>query len=223
MQILIVSATVEETQPLLTSFQSDFDRKTRSTTLLVNGHEVDILITGVGMVATSYELGSKLSKRNGEYDLALNMGIAGSFDRNIDIGQVVNVSNDCFAELGAEDGTDFINATDLGLVTEKQLCPDNKGYHNRVFDKLKEVNGITVNKVHGNQVSIDEVIKRYNPQVETMEGAAFLYACGEADIPCVQLRAISNFIERRNADNWNIDLAITNLNDVVINTLNAIE
>jgi len=48
--------------------------------------------------------------------------------------------------------------------------------------------------------------------VESMEGAAFLFACLKKGIPCFQLRSISNYIEPRNLNNWNIPHAIGFLN-----------
>jgi futalosine hydrolase len=33
-----------------------------------------------------------------------------------------------------------------------------------------------------------------------------------ANVPCVQIRAISNFVEKRNKSNWDIGIAIENLN-----------
>jgi futalosine hydrolase len=32
------------------------------------------------------------------------------------------------------------------------------------------------------------------------------------NVPCIQIRAVSNYVERRNRDNWQIGLAIKNLN-----------
>ena len=48
-----------------------------------------------------------------------------------------------------------------------------------------------------------------------MEGAACFMACEQFDIPCIQIRAISNKVEKRNTENWNLDLAISNLNTEV--------
>ena len=58
------------------------------------------------MVATAFALGKHLAIN--QYDLAINLGIAGSFDRNIALGEVVEITEDTFAELGAEDDEDFI-------------------------------------------------------------------------------------------------------------------
>ena len=58
-------------------------------------------------------------------------------------------------------------------------------------------------------------MKRLNPDIESMEGAAVFKVCEEMRVPCIQIRSISNKVERRNKENWNLDLAISNLNTEV--------
>ena len=58
-----------------------------------------------------------------------------------------------------------------------------------------------------------------NPQIESMEGAAFFYACKIARIPCLQIRSISNYVERRNKASWDILLAIKTLNNEILNLI----
>ena len=55
-----------------------------------------------------------------------------------------------------------------------------------------------------------------------MEGAAFFYACMIDKVPCAQIRAVSNFIEKRNRDNWNMALAIKNLNEKALEILDSL-
>ena len=45
-----------------------------------------------------------------------------------------------------------------------------------------------------------------------MEGAAVFKVCNFFNTPCIQLRSISNYVEKRNKKKWNIPLAIQNLN-----------
>ena len=75
--------------------------------------------------------------------------------------------------------------------------------------------GITVNTVHGNEASIVKIVDRLNPDVESMEGAACFMVCEKFNIPCMQIRAISNKVEKRNKTIWDMPLAIKNLNTKV--------
>ena len=52
-------------------------------------HDVDVLVTGVGMVATATWCAQALCREH--YDLALNLGVCGSFDPFADAGTVVHV------------------------------------------------------------------------------------------------------------------------------------
>ena len=176
--------------------------------------DFDLLITGVGMTATAYALGKHLS---GAYKLVLNLGIAGAFDRAIPLGTVVNVTSDEFTELGAEDGDEFLGIEQLGFG-EASFTAANNQLHPSVT-KLKQVKGITVNLVHGNENSIKKVLNQANPQTESMEGAAVLYCCHQASLPCLQIRSISNYVVRRNKENWKIGLAVKQLNEWAIEYL----
>src|SRR6185312_13353647 len=72
-----------------------------------------VLITGAGMVPTAFALARHLP--HNVYNLVINLGIAGSFDRKIPLGELVEITEDTFAELGAEDDTRFISIEKLGF------------------------------------------------------------------------------------------------------------
>ena len=164
------------------------------------------------MVPTAYNLAQILSRA--KYDLAINCGVAGSFIRDIKIGEVVYVAQDIFAELGAEDDEKFLTLSQLGLIGSDTFTPDAiKQYP--VLNKLKKVKGITVNTVHGNENSIKKITDRLQPDIETMEGAAFYFVCESEKIPAIQLRGISNYVEKRNRENWNMPLAVKSVSEVV--------
>ena len=78
---------------------------------------------------------------------------------------------------------------------------------------LKPVNSITVNTSSGSVRTIERLSRKFNPDIETMEGATFFYICSGEKIPFLALRAISNRVEPRNKDNWNIGLALDNLSE----------
>jgi len=189
---------------------------------LLNEHDVHVLVTGVGMVATTYHLTSIFSS-NTNYDLMLNIGLAGSLDRSLDLGTVVQVTADQIIELGAEDDQKFISALDMGLISEEEAILHNvSGIGNEVIDGLVQVDGMTVNTVHGNEESIARLVKRCIAQVETMEGAGFFYTCNQEDQPCAQIRAVSNYVEKRDKSKWKIDLALNNLSTVTLDILKAL-
>lgn len=203
MKLLIVAATEAEIATTLAHFNL-------TTNNFIEAEKFDILITGVGMVATAFALGQQLSNK---YSLVLNVGIAGSFNRDIAPGELVNITQDIFAELGAEDHENFITLPQLGFGENIFSSTTNTDL------SLRAVKGITVNKVHGNAQSIEKTVALYQPQTESMEGAAVFYACNQFNIPALQVRSISNYVEPRNRENWQIGLAVKNLNDWLIEFL----
>lgn len=222
MKIVVVSATRFEIAPFTASLGNPITVNQHLTRYLTKHHQIDILITGVGMVFTTFHLSTLLSKE--KYDWAINAGVAGAIDKTLKPGELVQVTHDYFYELGAEDGDDWLTITDLGLLNSTDLPYEATGLNNNSIQvpqlkNLKQVKGQTVNKVHGNINSIATLHKRSSAQVETMEAAAFLYCCMQYQLPAVQLRAISNYVEPRNKANWKMAEAIKQLNEFLIGWL----
>jgi futalosine hydrolase len=229
MNILIVSATYNEIAPLINKLEA----RSSPTYLFHEPYlyylrylntDIDILISGIGMTSTTYHLTKYITTQNKKYNYVINIGIAGSFNKNIALGEVVNVTTDCFSEMGAEDGDEFISFSHLNLLDTSSVrnLESHPPKGKCGFDGLKKVKGITVNTVHGNDTSIKKVKKQFAPDVESMEGAAFFYCCLSENISAIQIRAISNYVEKRNKENWKIELAIKNLNETLLQFLFSI-
>lgn len=190
------------------------------------GVEIEVLITGPGIVATTRALTRLLCTGLKPVDLAINAGIAGSFDPDLLKGTVVQVSTDVFADFGAEDGEEFIPATLMGL-SDPEKFPSRNGIliGSHSLDNLLPyacVKGITVNTVSGNDDTIRRRRALFGGQTESMEGAAFFYCCLTEGIDCLQLRSVSNPVEKRNKANWNLPLAVNNLNNALIELINRL-
>ncbi len=223
MNILIVSATPFEIAPLLSWLEQNAAQSGPSRYRYKNS-DVSILVTGVGMPLTAYALGKVLP--GGKYDIAINAGIAGAFNRQLKPGDVVQVVSEQFGDLGAEEADGrFMNVHDMGLIAPGQypfqggrLLNDAAG----AFDFLPKAHGISVNRVHGSAQSIAQITATFDADVESMEGAAFFYTCLMEQVPFLQIRSISNYVEPRNRENWNIPLAIDKLNAVLVEVVEAL-
>jgi futalosine hydrolase len=211
-RILIVAATAAELDPCLPRIKA------------TGG--VDVLVTGVGMVATAVRCAQTLALQN--YDFALNLGVCGSFDPSLPPGATVHVVSDCIAELGAEDGDRFLTVQELQLLGNDEFpfrggrLVNDAPPANVALRALQAVHGITVNTVHGDERSIDVVVRRFQPQVESMEGAAFMYACLVQGVPFAQVRAVSNIVERRNRTAWKLKDAIDNLSATAMTIIDQV-
>lgn len=225
MRILIVAATAAEIDPLLAGLRYKGDADSRVTTYTRDDHAVDVLTTGVGMVATAVWCSRVLATR--EYDMALNLGVCGSFDAALNAGTVVHVISEQLPEMGAEDNEAFLTLQELNLVGANEF-PFQAGRllnaeppKNNEICRLPGVHGITVNTVHGAERSIAAVRRRWQPQVESMEGAAFMYACLVHQVPFAEVRGVSNVVEKRNRGAWRMPEAIAGLNDSALQIIDC--
>lgn len=213
MKILIVSATEKEIFHLK-------DQLYNEKSML---SEIDFLITGVGSVFTTYSLLRKISVK--DYDLIINAGIAGSFNQDLQIGDVVFIKSDEFADLGIEDKTDFRTMFETGFIWKDQFPFKNGKLENPYTYSLdiKSGTSITVNTTHGCKQSVEVFKNKFNADLETMEGAAFFYVCLQEGVKFMQVRSISNYVEERNTDRWNIPLAVKNLNQKLFELISVLE
>jgi futalosine hydrolase len=208
MKILLVSATEHELDLLkLTNNNS--------------ATETDILISGIGIAATTFCVTKKLMQK--KYDVVIQAGIAGSFTNNQNLGDVIFINADTFGDLGIEETGMFKSLFSSGL-TEKNDFPFTEGWLVNTHELLnngllKTVNAITVNKITDDKKQIEHQRKIFNAQVESMEGAAFHYVCLYMKIPFLQIRSISNVVGERDKSKWKMRKAIDNLNDELSNIL----
>ncbi len=176
----------------------------------------EILVTGVGGAAMSWALQKKFSS-GANPSLVINPGIAGSYIPSLAPGDVVILGSDCFADMGVDD-----NGTFRSLFNTSMADPDRYPFSGgRLhcsgvwFDLLGReypvVTAATVNMASGSQPVIDRIREAWNPDIETMEGAWFVYACAITHREWLSVRAVSNMVEPRNLKNWNIPLALQKL------------
>lgn len=218
--VLIVAATKPEILPLLQYFNAHQTANSDIYQIMEKDNSViTALITGIGIHNTIFSLTNHLHKYNP--DLLLNAGIAGSFNlTDLLPGSVVEVKMDRFGDVGAEDkDSTFLDSFELGLETPDQypysdgwIVCDTLPY----FNYLQKVKAITVNKVHGFADSIQRIKTKYNPDIESMEGAAFHFVAKKMNLKAAQIRAVSNFVAPRNRSEWKIKEAIHILNQNLI-------
>lgn len=213
MHILLVAATPFEISPCLQWLSADFQQPAEGM-YLYKALQVQVLITGVGSTATAFQLGLALGQKRPHW--ALNAGIAGAFDPQLPIGTVVQVGQERFGDLGVEEADGrFTDLEELGFSPVGLLSNPHPPIPNLPISQ-----GLTVNKVHGTATSIRQIQDKYpDVQVESMEGAAFFYACLAAGVPFAEIRSISNRVEPRNREAWNLPLAIKHLNEVLMGML----
>lgn len=225
MNILLIAATEAEIAPLIEYITANW-QKTGDGSYIKGQHQLQIGITGVGMMQAAYKI-TKLAA-DVKYDVAIQAGIAGSFSRDIALGTVVQVISEQLGDLGAEDHDDYIDIFDMGFLKENGYPFDGRELKAAPVPwpsaaRLTTVKSLTINTVSGNARTIERLMKSYNCDVESMEGAAFHYVCLAESVPFLQVRAISNYIEPRDRNKWQIGPAVRNLNDWLIKEFRGFE
>jgi futalosine hydrolase len=211
--ILIVSATQQEVKELYPNCNLPVGSITRLSVGIRN--DINVLITGVGSVPTTFHLLTALSK--GIYTSVINLGIAGSFTQKLSLGDVVVIEKETFGDYGIDDNGQLYSLFEKKLANPNQFPFENGWIHwtsSKYFPLLSQipkVRGVTVSTASGSVEKINKIKKLFSPDIETMEGAAVFYTCSMKNVPYICLRGISNMVEPRNVSNWNLPLAINNV------------
>lgn len=199
MKVLISAATTMELTTL------------KNSESLPSSLSLYYVTTGIGAISTVYHLMEMLSKD--KFDLMIQVGIAGSFDQQLPLGNAVNIEKESIAEMGVVENNEYKDIFKLGLADEN-VAPYSGGFlfnpHKNLLTAsgLINVTGVTNNEITTDPIKIERYKHSYNATVESMEGAAFHYIGILKSIPFIQIRGISNVVGERNKKNWKIDEAI---------------
>jgi len=218
MKVVISAATTGEWMPTFLDVNELYTNKSKRLKLLF--HQ-----SGVGMLAAAISITRMVYEE--KPDLIIQAGIAGTFDKKMHLGKVVTVNNEILGDTGVEEEGKWKDLFDLKLEKssyhpfEKRKLPNQylKEYN---LLKLSEVSSITVNEITTNKERIDQLIKKYEPGIESMEGAALHYVCREMNVPFIQIRSISNYVGERDKTKWKMKEAIENLNQTLLKYVNRL-
>jgi len=221
MRILITAAEEEEIITAKQAFNS-LSREEQSKL------EVTYLLTGIGTTSISYRLTKLLSADR--FDLAVNIGIAGSFSDEFPIGSVAVIEKEFFGDLGFETFTGFQTLFDYkildadtfpfksGALHAPEMIPEIEA----VLSEYKRATAVTVQTVSGSPEKRSRLEHDFKPQIESMEGAAFFYICALEGIPFIEIRSVSNEVGERDRAKWDIPLALNELKEACAKLLKTL-
>jgi futalosine hydrolase len=224
MNIYIIAATQPELGSILDFCTAQF-QKLNPFSFKIGNNNVHLQVHGVGVPQAMYNIQKYCLQQP---QLIIQVGIAGSFNRELNLGNVYVVGVDRFADIGVQDNELFIDAFEMDLIDKNETPFSNGNLFNTenpypsFFAGLQHLNAITVNTVTGNLKTIEMLQVKYKPTLESMEGAALHYVCLKEKIPFVQIRAISNYVTVRNKADWKIKEAIENVSEYVIHYLKTL-
>lgn len=214
MPVLIMAATSREIAPTIDYLNSNG--------FMVNDQTLDLLISGVGLLSSSYALTSRII--NLSPDFVIQAGIAGSFSDVYPPASIVLTQEEVLGDSGViEDGM-FKDIFDLSLANANSEPFINRKLINPTCQRWKKtgipfVTGVTVNEITTDEKRIRQLKETYGADIESMEGAALHYVCLQQKIPFIQIRSVSNYVGERNKSRWKMEEAINQLNKTLITFL----
>ncbi|MGA1196483.1 MAG: futalosine hydrolase [Candidatus Latescibacterota bacterium] len=223
MPTLILTATAFEQQILREQLTHPVQQNIAYNTWtrgILGNHPVILIETGLGLVNTTHALTVALQQI--KPDLVLQTGIGGAYlPANLNLGDLVMASEENYAELGIITPSGWLPANEIGIPVLKTdrdffntypLDPDLITDAQNALHNAKEevIVGpfVTVQQCSGRTDIGNDIAKKFNAICENMEGVAAAQICLQYQIPFLELRAISNQVEDRNKDAWNIPLAL---------------
>ncbi len=192
------------------------------------GVPVRLVETGIGLVNTAQALTSTLSMDLP--DLVIHFGVAGAYgDSGLDVGDIAVADCEIYGELGVRTGEGWQGAKIIGIPTARIGAPEVDHYNHFAADtnlvaaalalldrdetwstgrpRVKAGPFVTVQECSGTTALGDERAKRFDAICENMEGAASAHVCAMESIPFLEVRGISNLVEDRDRDRWELATA----------------
>jgi futalosine hydrolase len=218
MRVIITAATHGEWMP---SFQKINPKYVgNSKKFSVGFHE-----SGIGMLASSISLMKMFTQETPT--LIIQVGITGSFDKKIPLGKVFAVNDDFVGDNGVIENKVWKDLFDMKLDKPNDPPYEKKSLPNPWLNqfnllKLPTKKGVTVNTISTDKKQIQLLGGRYKAVLESMEGASLHYMGRDLTIPFIQIRAVSNYVGERDKSKWKIQEAIYNLNETLLEYLDAL-
>jgi len=191
-----------------------------------NRKDVEQIMTGIGPVETAVRLTSRLSHdRVKKTSCLVNFGVAGAYTKisqksGANILDICLAKREIFGDLGIRfpdrierfvesslkvEDTFLLDAKLFGFAS-KLLAGENVSFHSGTF--------ITVSCASGTAKIGELVAKEHEGLCENMEGAAIARVCKEFDLPCLEIRCISNMVEDRDKGKWQLKKACKKAGEV---------
>ncbi len=186
--------------------------------------DFELLVTGVGLVETTFTLTSRLSRDPGNVQGIIHFGIAGAYLRSEDDGagmlDICLAEEEILGDLGIchQDRIESFIAPELGIrdrfFLDKRLLERATLFLQQNKIPYRPGRFVTVSCVSGTRKRGEMLADQFQALCENMEGAAVARVCVGFNLPCLELRCISNFVEDRNTGRWKLKEACRRAGEV---------
>lgn len=193
--------------------------------------DIFLLHTGIAKVNTAYSLAraiAYLQSNDIELSAVLQCGIGGSFDPELAIGNVLLASSEMDMDAGIRYAHSWQGIEALGFTLLEGYAnqlPINKRWTDYLAQKLQLacVPFATSDAITGDKEQAKQQQQYSKASIESMEGSAAAQVCQHFQLAFAELRSISNYVGVRDKRQWNIPLAIKNLNHYTLRIINMLE
>ena len=191
----------------------------------VGGRSVLLVATGIGAGNAAHALTCALQARRP--DCVLQVGVGGAYPRSgLGIGDVALASEEWYGDLGVRTDEGWQGADIIGIPVY-----GDDGYNkfdlggeclDRAKDILPEVKVgafATVQECSGTDELGNEREALFGAVCENMEGAAAAHVCALYGVPFLEVRAMSNRVEKREREKWDLMGAVARAQDAAARLL----
>lgn len=226
-EVLLLSATAFEQDFLAAQLKDKVEQQVagrRWQQGRLAGREVLVVESGIGAVNTAHALTCALQAL--QPALVLQAGVGGAYPAaGLGIGDVALASEENYGDLGVRTPAGWQSAELIGIPVLQQefpffnrfpLDPAQVARAARILldgsweggrPALRSGPFVTVQECSGLASLGEERAVRFAAVCENMEGAAAAHLCRLYRIPFLEVRGISNLVEDRRREGWNLPLA----------------
>ena len=204
----------------------------------IHGKEVIYMFSGMGKANAAHAATVLLEKFSP--DMIILFGVGGAYpSTGLRVGDIAVAEKEVYGDEGVQvkdgfQGTDFIGIPHAKKGRKKYFngFPLNEKLVGKVKKvippcpplvkggwgdfKIKVGTFVTVSTCTGTRKRAIELRKRFRAICENMEGASVAHICTLYGTPLVEIRGISNVVEDRDREKWNIRLAADNCQKAVV-------
>lgn len=175
--------------------------------------QIQFLVTGVGLVETTYALTRYLTQHP-EVSRVINVGIAGGFaSEQISVLDVCIAQSETIADLGICFDSS-IGSLDSAFLAQNNIYPCDNSLFNQFSswmltskESFRAGPFLSVNGVSGTFVR-GQILNQSHAICENMEGAGVARVCHGFNLDWLELRVVSNLVDDRELSHWQIKPAI---------------
>ena len=217
-EILVLSATAFEQFALREALAERVQRKVAEREWVsgkIGAQPVTLVETGIGAVNAAHALTCYLQGQRPRR--VVQVGVGGAYpESGASVGELALASREYYGDLGVRTPDGWQGGELIGIpVLEKgrayyNCFPIDEQWVQRAAAALPEARigpFVTVQECSGTDELGVERGRRFGALCENMEGAAAAHVCALYEVPFAEVRAMSNIVEQRAREQWDLPRA----------------